>query len=185
MLVCLVKKNFDFGHSGCRQAPISTKKRFGQNGGLPSTIFELFLALIMYQDLFSKISNIWATLFCLGEIISKKGTIGTNYSLAKNSCNQRTPCLFDDQMSNLKFWSGMVFILFAKKSDRQHANILIGKCPVNSKSSCPFLKRVWNTKKNIRAIEEFSFQRGSLLNSFTLLCFHNTFLLAYLMEKFY
>ena len=32
MLVCLVKNFFDFGHSGCRQGPISAKKRFAQNG---------------------------------------------------------------------------------------------------------------------------------------------------------
>ena len=35
MLVCLVKKNFDFGHPVCRQGPISAKKRFAQKGGLP------------------------------------------------------------------------------------------------------------------------------------------------------
>ena len=48
MLVRLVKKNFDFGHSGCHQAPINVKKRFGQNEGLPETFLELFLTLIMY-----------------------------------------------------------------------------------------------------------------------------------------
>ena len=30
MLVRKVKTNFDFGHSGCPQGPIRTKKRFGQ-----------------------------------------------------------------------------------------------------------------------------------------------------------
>ena len=48
MIVRLVKTIFDFGHSGCRQGPISAKKRFGQNEGLPEFFFELFLASIMY-----------------------------------------------------------------------------------------------------------------------------------------
>ena len=48
MIIRLVEKIFDFGHSGCRQGPISAKKCFGQNEGLPETFFELFLAPIMY-----------------------------------------------------------------------------------------------------------------------------------------
>ena len=48
MVVRLAKKIFDFGHSGCRQASINVKKRFGQNEGLPETFFKLFLAPIMY-----------------------------------------------------------------------------------------------------------------------------------------
>ena len=65
-----VEKNFDFSHSGCRLAPICAKKGFGQNGDLPKTFFELFLAPIMYQNLSSNISKIWATL-CFRKIISK------------------------------------------------------------------------------------------------------------------
>ena len=59
MIVCLVEKIFDFSHSGSHQGPISAKKRFPQNGGLPEFFFEIFLAPIMYQDLFSNISKIW------------------------------------------------------------------------------------------------------------------------------
>ena len=71
MVVRLAKKIFDFGHSGCRQGPISAKKRFAQNGGLPELFFEIFLAPIMYQDLFSNISKIWDGIFCLRKFISK------------------------------------------------------------------------------------------------------------------
>ena len=42
LLVRLVKKKFDFGHSGCRQGPISAKKCFGQNEGLPEFFFWTF-----------------------------------------------------------------------------------------------------------------------------------------------
>ena len=35
MIVRLVEKIFDFSHSGCCQGPISAKKCFAQNGGLP------------------------------------------------------------------------------------------------------------------------------------------------------
>ena len=69
LLVHLAKKFFDFGHSGCRQGPISAKKRFAQNGGLPEYFF---LAPIMYQDLFSNISKIWDVVFCLRKIILKR-----------------------------------------------------------------------------------------------------------------
>ena len=57
------KKKFDICHSGCHQGPISAEKRFAQNKSLPMTFFELFLAPIKYQDLFSKISKIWAIIF--------------------------------------------------------------------------------------------------------------------------
>ena len=70
------QKNFcDFGHSGCRQGPISAKKRFSQKRGLPEYFFFNFLALIMYQDLFSNISKICDTIFCLRKIISKSNAI--------------------------------------------------------------------------------------------------------------
>ena len=75
MLVRLAKKFSDFVHSGCCQGPISAKKRFAWNKGLPELFFEIFLAPIMYQDLFSNISKIYDAVFCLRKIILKRSEI--------------------------------------------------------------------------------------------------------------
>ena len=58
IIVRWVKKIFDFSHSGYCQSPISAKKCFGQNEGLPETVFELFFGFHSVLDLLSKISKI-------------------------------------------------------------------------------------------------------------------------------
>ena len=65
------KKNFWLRSLWVSSGPNKRQKSFAQNEGLPPLFFDFFLIPIMYQDLFSKISKIEATLLCLGKNISK------------------------------------------------------------------------------------------------------------------